>query len=183
MSPGPFSNGLPIKLLVRKNLNPVVLLVLAIWMFGGCSAGPRQFVKATRDLPVQINLPNYFDNSLSSKASGSLVEIGLPTGRSFTTNQIAISVRGEVISSGDLILPEGSTVFEAINAAGGFTNFAFSKEVRVNRGSTSVTLYLRKFASPGRGRLVRYDPMPHGKATTDHVLQDGDKIYVARALF
>ncbi|MCC7375135.1 MAG: SLBB domain-containing protein [Verrucomicrobiales bacterium] len=113
---------------------------------------------------------------------------------------IVVQVTGEVCSEGTVVLPEGGTVLEAINAAGGFTDFAMPyRHVKVRRGSEVIFLSLRDRkvrTETGRSkfhlhRVAWYIATPWEQAaealeiddsgaTTDYVLLQSDIIDVPR---
>jgi protein involved in polysaccharide export with SLBB domain len=117
--------------------------------------------------------------------SGYPAQIALPSERRYTTNRIEVTVHGDVAASGRVQLPEGSTVLEAISRTGGFLDYARKSQLRVTRKSgTRFKLYLRShFVAGARHRLVWYDVKVDGNAMKDFVLEDGDEIHVARAIF
>ena len=76
-------------------------------------------------------------------------------------------VDGEVQQRGQKEYPGGMTIVKAIAAAGGFTDFANQKKVRLTRGNHTETINVKKAI-----RDPRYD-VP---------VYPGDKIYVPRTI-
>jgi hypothetical protein len=124
--------------------------------------------------PVLVFVPSAFQDA---RLHGYVAEIALPA-RSATTNRIAVNVYGEVVFPGTVSLLEGCTVLQAISCAGGFTPFAFSRRLRLQRSSgQTLVLQLRwtRDQSSGRQRVC------YGGAA-DCVLQPGDTIWVGRTM-
>jgi hypothetical protein len=139
------------------------------------------------DCPVWIFIPA--PSITDYDAHGSPAEISLPE-RAHTTNRVEVEVNGEVVSPGKVTVPVGSTVLQAINYAGGFTRFAYSKHLTLNKRSDErVRLYLRSRSTrESTHRLAWYGTEKSGsnrapkdspaKAATDYVLHSGDKLHV-----
>lgn len=74
-----------------------------------------------------------------------------------------VTVGGEVRGSGEFPLRQGMTLMAAINRAGGFTEFAKTKQVKLIRGNTQTVYDMRKISPDG---------------SNNPVLRDGDQIIV-----
>lgn len=74
-----------------------------------------------------------------------------------------VNVGGEVRGSGEFPLRQGMTLMAAINRAGGFTEFAKTKAVKLLRGNKETIYDMRKINADG---------------SNNPVLMDGDQIIV-----
>ena len=168
------------------------LLLLAV-LVGVCGCGHLP----ARNSPPSVLLPILHSGGFSA-ARYRKAFIALPPRTASGT--IVVQVTGEVCSPGVVTLPEGGTVLEAINAAGGFTDFAMPyKHVEVRRSSEVAFLSLRdrKFRTDaGRSKfhvrhVVWYIATPRKQAaatleieesgaTTDYVLLQNDIVFVPR---
>lgn len=74
-----------------------------------------------------------------------------------------VTVGGEVRGSGEFPLRQGMTLMAAINRAGGFTEFAKTKSVKLIRGNQQTVYDMRKINPDG---------------SNNPVLMDGDQIIV-----
>ena len=74
-----------------------------------------------------------------------------------------VSVGGEVRATGEFPLRQGMTLMSAINRAGGFTEFAKTKAVKLLRGNSETVYDMRKIQANG---------------SNNPVLMDGDQIIV-----
>jgi hypothetical protein len=136
----------------------------------------------TNGTPVWIFIPNSVWESQGRK--GYPAQIALPWHKRYNTNRIEVQVSGEVICRGPVHLPPGSTVLQAINAAGGFTEYSYPKKTALDRKlGRSRELRLRWRPLPGtHHRLVWYSPAEDATPAYDYVLEDGDQIHVPRAV-
>lgn len=168
------------------------LLLLAVLVgVSGCGHSP------TRSSPPSVLLPILHSVGFSA-ARYRKAFIALPPRTASGT--IVVQVTGEVCSQGVVTLPEGGTVLEAINAAGGFTDFALPyRHVEVRRGSEVTFLSLRHrqirteagrsgfhvrhvvwyIATPRKQAAARLEIEESG-ATTDYVLLQNDSVFVPR---
>ena len=93
-------------------------------------------------------------------------------------DEIQVEVRGEVCKPGPISVPRGTTVLEAIKAAGGVTEFAFTRRVWVigakHHGALSLHRQRRSFLSPNR--------VWYGDGPGDFVLEPGAIIDVGRGV-
>lgn len=92
-----------------------------------------------------------------------MINVTLP---SITDGGIAnhvVSVGGEVRATGEFPLRQGMTLMAAINRAGGFTEFARTKGVKLLRGNREMIYDMRKINPDG---------------SNNPVLMDGDQIIV-----
>jgi hypothetical protein len=120
----------------------------------------------------------YVPSPRIAKPRGGPAEVSLPS-LPYRTNRMEIIVEGEVASPGVIKPPEGCTVLQAIGYAGGFTDFAFTRYLRLTR-PTWKTLHLRLQArakDPYGHRVVWYEASP---STTDFILKTGDRLHVPR---
>jgi hypothetical protein len=170
---------------------PLVLALMAS-VVSGCHTAHQSetkdrersdIVHFTGQAPVWTFIP--FSTYDVEDKRGYPAQIALPVVRDYSTNRIEVTVGGEVVSDGIVHLHRGGTLLQAISCAGGFTVYAKVSTVRVRKSSgEGVTLYLRWRPLPGgRYRQVRYDTAAHGESASDYQLEDGDHIYVSRALF
>jgi len=113
------------------------------------------------------------------KPRGVLAVVALPA-QVYTTNRIDLSVTGQVNAPGAIRAPQGCTVLQAIGYAGGFTDFAFTRRVSLERSSRPhVRLYLRSEVEDRLGhKRVWY--APDNLSRTDYVLEAGDRLHVPR---
>lgn len=79
-----------------------------------------------------------------------------------TPNHV-VTVGGEVRGSGEFPLRQGMTLMAAINRAGGFTEFAATKRVKLIRDNREMIFDMRKIQADG---------------SNNPVLKDGDQIVV-----
>ncbi len=119
---------------------------------------------------------------------GYAAEIALPVHQDITTNRIEVVVHGAVASPGIVRLPSGSTVLEAVGAAGGFTPWAFKKRLRISKHSGQpVTIYFHSRRTTGtRYRLVWYDTTENDSRSipvSDYVLDAGVEFHVPTAVY
>jgi len=166
---------------LMQSSRAVLLLVMTVIVMvtAGCRSPSYTAHVLTYDgqPPVWVFIPlvRLFDQD----RAGFAAEVALPPRSSYSTNRVAVQVRGCVVSPGEMRLPEGCTVLQAVSSAGGFTDFAFTKSIRLTkRDGTMVLLTLnsRRSASTGR-QLVWYGDDRDGVAR-DYVLEDGDKVEV-----
>jgi hypothetical protein len=174
------------------------IVAVASTVLVGCQTDPPRapsqegdIIYYTGDTPVWIFIPFPL---LTGGGRGYVARVALPPHRGWTTNRVEILVAGEVAAAGAVKLRPGSTVLQAIGAAGGFGSGALARRgVMVERNSGYVRLYLHSRWAPGaRYREVWYDTKPEGPypspkdaggpAAGDYVLEPGDKIFVARAV-
>lgn len=80
-----------------------------------------------------------------------------------TTASHVVTVGGEVRGSGEFPLRQGMTLMAAINRAGGFTEFAGTKKVKLIRDNAEKIYDMRKINADG---------------SNNPVLRDGDQIIV-----
>lgn len=102
---------------------------------------------------------SYRDNEIYTRPT---ITVSVPMQTRF------VNVGGEVRMPQRVPYTTDLTVLSAINAAGGFTEFASQGNVRLLRGSTVTMIDIRR---------VRKDP------SKDMILQPGDSIEVVRSLF
>ena len=126
--------------------------------------------------PVLIFIPI---PALTDDFAGYPAQIALPAHRDFTTNALNVAVSGEVLSPGLVTLRSGSTVLQAIVAAGGLTPSAFTKRLSLRKSSgQSVSLYRHSRRTAGdRYRLVWCDVTREDSghvAPVDYILDPGD---------
>lgn len=126
-------------------------------------------------------------------ATGFPAEVLLPD-QAYTTNRIAVDVVGAVISPGKILVPEGTTLLQAISYAGGFSSFGSPHRVRVTKISgKSFQPILRKMISEGHIKvwyeiqisqqdILSPKKIP-GRAITDYALEDGDRISIPRMIY
>ena len=110
---------------------------------------------------------------------GSPAEVALPT-LPYTTNRIELFVGGEVVAPGAIKPPQGCTVLQAVSYAGGFTDFAFTRRLKVMKSSgPSFNLHLRSQAKGRCGhRQVWYEL--ENPSATDYILEAGDRLHVPK---
>jgi len=89
------------------------------------------------------------------------ITASLPQDRE-TLNHV-VTVGGEVRASGEFALRQGMSLMAAINRAGGFSEFAKTKAVKLIRGNTEKVYDMRKINPDG---------------SNNPILQDGDAIIV-----
>jgi protein involved in polysaccharide export with SLBB domain len=132
------------------------------------------------DVTGAINLP--YINKVKAEGQtpaelAAVIEQAYRTGRIYTNPTITIlmqptarfvNVGGAVRSPSRIPFTEDMTLLTAINAAGGFNDFADQKRVRLLRGSEVSMFDVRQF---------RKDP------SKDVKLQPGDKVEVPQSLF
>ena len=126
-----------------------------------------------------------------SQARGFPAQVQLPP-RPYTTNRIEIEIRGEVVSPGKIRPLQGSTVLEAVCQAGGFTEWAMTTRLELEKPSGERLRLHRRSAVVGtHGRRgVYYECEPRwtlwtnswSTSGTDHLLEHGDIIYVRRRM-
>lgn len=132
------------------------------------------------DVTGSINLP-YINKvkaeGLTPAELAATIEQGYRTGRIYTNPTITIlmqpsarfvNVGGAVRNPSRIPFTEDMTLLTAINAAGGFNDFADQKRVRLLRGNEVTMFDVRQF---------RRDP------SKDVRLQPGDKVEVPQSLF
>ncbi len=149
------------------------LLMIALWS-GGCQH-PRE----------QVKVP-YHD---SGYYHGRIVRGGARD----TNNVITVMVHGEIRNPGTLQVPRGSTILEVIKQAGGFTDFAYSKRIEIQRAGSSHRYLLRRewnglnhyriWYVPSRRNPDTYSEEPvDSTVKTDAVAEAGDRIIVLRSM-
>ena len=113
-----------------------------------------------------------------------------------TNTVIQVFIEGEVHHAGPLELPGHSTILDAIKQDGGFTPFASTKVLVVERSGSRIAFVLRReplgvgfrnhyrvWYVPGRWNPVTRREEPADRAASgDAVLQAGDRIWVYRTL-
>ena len=126
---------------------------------------------------IFIPLPS-FDEGIR----GFPAEVQLPP-RLYGTNRIAVEVSGEVVAPGKIQPLAGSTVLQAVGMAGGFTPFAYTRKLELHEISGEPIQLHRCTAvvSPYMWRVYyQLGTDSYSDSRTDHVLADGDVIYVRR---
>ncbi len=149
-------------------------------------------VSPVNQVPFLLYFPSYAMEQSSRK--GFVAEIALPE-RSYSTNRIEVTLQGQIRIQGAEQIPEGSTITQAINYAGGFTDFAYSKKLRLqSRTGNAVTLHRHSRLRTGiKCPLVWYDTNPRDFLASpkdaipslphDYILQSGDVIHVDVSIF
>ena len=92
-----------------------------------------------------------------------MINVTLPTVTADGLANHVVSVGGEVRATGEFPLRQGMTLMSAINRAGGFTEFARTKGVKLLRGNQETIYDMRKIQANG---------------SNNPVLMDGDQIIV-----
>lgn len=92
-----------------------------------------------------------------------MINVTLPTVTEGGIVNHVVNVGGEVRASGEFPLRQGMTLLQAINKAGGFTEFAQTRRVKLIRGNTEKVYDMRKINPDG---------------SNNPVLMDGDQIIV-----
>ncbi|CAN5522836.1 N/A [soil metagenome] len=134
----------------------------------------------TVDTNGMLNMP-YINKvraeGLAPAQIAAAIENGYKSARIFTNPTITIvmqpqtrfvNIGGAVRAPSRVSFPEDMTLLTAINAAGGFNDFADQKRVRLLRGSVATLYDVRQF---------RKEP------SLDPKLQPGDKIEVPQSFF
>jgi protein involved in polysaccharide export with SLBB domain len=92
-----------------------------------------------------------------------MINVTLPTVSEGGMVNHVVNVGGEVRASGEFPLRQGMRLLQAINRAGGFTEFAKTKGVKLIRGNREMIFDMRKINADG---------------SNNPVLMDGDQIIV-----
>jgi polysaccharide export outer membrane protein len=92
-----------------------------------------------------------------------MINVTLPSVSEGGVFNHVVNVGGEVRANGEFPLRQGMTLFQAINKAGGFTEFAQAKRVKLIRGNRETVYDMRKINPDG---------------SNNPVLVDGDQIIV-----
>jgi hypothetical protein len=168
----------------------ILLLALIVCVAQACHSPRRGYSSGTArgiipysgDPPVWIFIP--LASLDPDGRRGFPAQIAVPPRREYTTNRIEVIVGGEVVSQGSVRLRPGSTVLQAINQAGGFTAFSYTRRLRIVKSSgLRLNLYRRSGAIPNREYVqVWYDTEENGHSVTDYVVEQGDEIHVGRAV-
>jgi len=94
--------------------------------------GPQErpdIVHYNSEPPVWVFIPsNPWD---ATDRRGYPAQIAVAPVRYHTTNYVEVTVGGEVVSEGTIPLHRGGTVLQAVSRAGGFTDFALVKRLRL----------------------------------------------------
>ena len=93
---------------------------------------------------------------------------------------IHVILRGEVVIPGSYELPEGTTILEAINKAGGFTGVALTREIQVSVSEQKYKIPLQRQKRLGKASLIWYGKR---EVAEDFVLPGPAQIRVAPSLF
>jgi hypothetical protein len=94
---------------------------------------------------------------------------------------ITISVRGQVKEPGEYEVPEGTTILQAIETAGGFTDYAFTRKLDViESGGRHLGLQRQIRKSFRSVPLLWYGPSTKAE---DFVLTDGASVHVPLCCF
>jgi hypothetical protein len=151
-------------------LGCAVVLAFALTASTGCqSARPSSQA-------LVLEIPRFDDDPY-------LAEVALPQNRALGGN-IRVFVRGEVMSPGSYVVPEGTTVLEAIKAAGGFSHFAHTAKIRMYRQGSTRVLWLQGQKRPLKRRLIWYSSDETGtrSAPEDFILEPNITIEISRTL-
>lgn len=92
-----------------------------------------------------------------------MINVTLPTVSEGGMVNHVVNVGGEVRQSGEFPLRQGMTLLQAINKAGGFSEFAKTKGVKLIRGNREMIYDMRKINPDG---------------SNNPILMDGDQIIV-----
>lgn len=95
--------------------------------------------------------------------SAPMINVTLPSVSEGGMFNHVVNVGGEVKQSGEFPLRQGMTLLQAVNKAGGFTEFAKTKAVKLIRGNREMVYDMRKISPDG---------------SNNPILVDGDQIIV-----
>jgi len=114
------------------------------------------------------------DECLGAIAHSETSKVAGRTGRT-----IRVIVHGQVVKPAEYEVPEGTSVLEAIQIAGGFTYYAWTRDIHLvtrEPAAPNRRLVLWKRNRPGSRPLVWLGTRDHAE---DFELQDGMDIYVS----
>src|SRR6266550_1169083 len=127
-----------------------ISLLLLAFVFSACRPGDSrradllrwsdgQEAYQTNDPPVAnedcaSHFWIYVPRPSIDKPRGAPAEVALPR-LPYTTNRIELFVGGEVAAPGAIKPPQGCTVLQAVSYAGGFTDFAFTRRLKLMKSS------------------------------------------------
>jgi protein involved in polysaccharide export with SLBB domain len=154
----------------------VCLLVVAL-LSAGCRA-PRE------DMKMHVGFSEDFKAHICRSSAPN------------TNSVMRVSVEGDVHHPGPLELPSGSTILDAIKQAGGFTDFAQTRHLVVERRGSRIGFLLRREMMGVRFRNhyrvwyipARWNRKAQREEPTDRtirgdaVLEPNDCVYVARLM-
>jgi hypothetical protein len=154
----------------------IIMIGVAAFAFGAAGCRTAQQESSSPMFWMYIPAPSI------DRLRGAPAEVALPR-QPYTTNRIQVLVAGEVVSPGAIRPPQGCTVLQAVGYAGGFTEFAFTRRLRLTRASgQTMDLHLRSRTTGKRGHSLVWYKLGRSR-TTDCVLEGGDRVYVPRTVF
>ena len=150
-----------------------ITLAALAFAFAGCGAPQQQYSGS--------NFWIYVPRPSIDKPRGAPAEVDLPH-LSYARNRIEVLVEGEVTSPGAIIPRQGCTVLQAVGYAGGFTDFAFTRRLKLTKLSGQrFNLYLRSRPKDQSGYRQVWHEL-ESPSTADYVLEAGDKLFVPKTV-
>jgi hypothetical protein len=170
---------------VKSHTVSLILCIAFVALASGCHTSRYSGMRYWMFIPEPV-----FEGAVS----GYPAEVLLPPYGS-TTNQITVTVGGEVVSPGKFIVPAGTTLLQGIGYAGGFKPSGWPNRVTVYRKTSgrSIRPKLRTFVSE-RHTKVWYETQmtewdipgpkkPPLRPSTDMVLESGDVVSIPRVVY